>query len=202
VIGSGIAGRQHQESEGLVGFFVNNLGLRVRVGEEPTFAELLRQVREVTLAAFAHQEVPFEMVADSLDLERDPSYSPLVQVVLTYISHPAPPRRSGAVEIAPLAFDLTVAKFDLELALAEREGKVDGIFVYRTDLFDAASADAMLEGWRMVLTAATENGDVPLATLTDRLRQAQESRRESHRKQVRSLGQQKLNKLRRKAVPV
>ena len=220
VIGSGITGRHRQELEGLIGFLVNTLALRLRcdrgtsadttidpgatettgVGDGPTFRDFLAQVREVTLRAYASPEVPLEAIIDALGLARDPSYSPLVQVVLTYIGHPSPPRRVGAVELSPQPFDLSTAKFDLELALVERDHSVLGIFVYRSGLFDDSTAAAMLEDWQLVLRWVIDDDTQTLGALSMRLRRIAEDRRTQSRQKLKIHGQESLKRIRRRSM--
>ena len=92
VVGSPIANRQRTELEGIVGFFVNTLALRGRLSPSMSFRELLAQVKETTLGAYTHQDVPFEKLVDELKLERDLSRSPLFQVMLALQNTPRQPK--------------------------------------------------------------------------------------------------------------
>jgi len=106
-IGSPIAGRSHEETEGLIGFFVNTLVMRCRVDPAQTFSELLRLTRETTLQAFANQAVPFEQLVDALNPVRDPRYSPLFQVAFVLQNTPFESVALDDVRITPLTFGET-----------------------------------------------------------------------------------------------
>ncbi|MEO5732000.1 MAG: condensation domain-containing protein, partial [Byssovorax sp.] len=153
VVGSPIAGRTHAETEGLIGFFVNTLVLRTDLSGEPTFTELLGRVREVTLGAYAHQDVPFEKLVEALQPERDLSRSPLFQVMLTLQNTSLPALELAGVKLQPIDVAWTTAKFDLELSLEEAEGGLVGTLNHNTDLFDPATAARLLGHFRLLLEA-------------------------------------------------
>ena len=144
VIGTSVANRQRREVEGLIGFFVNTLALRVRLDEQATVAELLQQVKDSTLAAFAHQELPFEQVVEALQPVRSLSHSPLFQVMLT-LNH----AQSGTAQSLPgltlssLQNTHTVAQFDLSLSLNERSDGLYGTLEFACDLFDHATIERL-----------------------------------------------------------
>ncbi|AUX21618.1 hypothetical protein SOCEGT47_021040 [Sorangium cellulosum] len=148
-IGSPVAGRTQLEMEPLVGCFINMLVLRVRLDDDPTFVELVRRVRQVTLDAQEHQDVPFEQVVDALEVPRDLGRTPLFQVAFAFQDAPERPRKLGELDVAPLEVDAAVAKFDLMLALEEGDGVVSGGLEFSTDLFDRAT----VERWRSHLEA-------------------------------------------------
>ncbi|MFC4047952.1 condensation domain-containing protein, partial [Dactylosporangium siamense] len=129
VVGTPIANRNRAEIEGLVGFFVNTLVMRTDLSGDPTFGELLGRVRAETLAAYAHQDVPFEQLVDELDVSRDRSRTPLFQVLFNYMTD------AGVVE--PVTEPRpALAKFDLALSLVEGGGGLSGEVQYSTALFD------------------------------------------------------------------
>ncbi|HEX4497783.1 MAG TPA: non-ribosomal peptide synthase/polyketide synthase, partial [Thermoanaerobaculia bacterium] len=138
VVGSPVAGRTETGIEDLLGFFVNALALRADLSGEPSFRTLLGRVRESALAAYAHQDLPFERLVEEVQSDRDPSRSPLFQVVLAL-----DPVRGA--ELSPglgcelLRVDTATAKFDLTLFLQEEEGNLTAVLEYATDLFDAAT---------------------------------------------------------------
>ncbi len=139
VVGSPIAGRTRPELEGLLGCFVNTLVLRTELRDQPPFATLAQRVRQVCLAAYEHQELPFEHLVEVLQHERDPSQTPLVQVMFQLQNVPEVAAVVAEVEIAPLPIGNQTAKFDLSLRLHEGAAGLYGFIEYSTDLFDRAT---------------------------------------------------------------
>jgi amino acid adenylation domain-containing protein len=139
-VGSPIANRNHLETEELIGFFVNTLVLRADLSRAESFRDLLRQVREASLGAYAHQDLPFEKLVDELHPERDLSRSPLFQVALALQNAPLPEADLGAVRLRAEEVPLGVAKFDLSFVFVEGERGLEGLLQYATDLFEAPTA--------------------------------------------------------------
>nr|WCB70647.1 NRPS modules 10-13 [Corallococcus coralloides] len=157
VVGTPIAGRNRPELEGLVGFFVNTLALRVNLEGDPTFRELLERVREVTLDAYAHQDVPFERIVTETQTERNASYNPIVQVVLALQN--MPPARELALPGLTLRAEADAsrtAKFDLTLSIADTPTGLVGGLEYATDLFSEATAQRMVRQLTRVLEEVAE----------------------------------------------
>ncbi|MBZ4423348.1 non-ribosomal peptide synthetase, partial [Myxococcus sp. RHSTA-1-4] len=166
VVGSPIANRQRTELEGLVGFFVNTLALRGRLAPRMRFRELLAQVKETTLGAYAHQDVPFEKLVDELKPERDLSRSPLFQVMLALQNTPRQPaREGGASTVRPLDVDSGTAKFDLSLLLGDFGDDISGVLEFNTDLFDAETVRRMGGHLVRLLTAVVADASQPLWSL-------------------------------------
>jgi amino acid adenylation domain-containing protein len=139
-LGTWVANRTRPEVEGLVGFFVNNLALRFDLGgSRLTYGQLLARSREIALAAYAHQDLPFEKLIEELGLPRDLSLPPLFQVVCVLQNAPAAPFALGdtALELLPPAGER--ANFDLTLELAESGGGFAGALIYNRDLFDRST---------------------------------------------------------------
>ncbi|HEV2149164.1 MAG TPA: amino acid adenylation domain-containing protein, partial [Longimicrobiaceae bacterium] len=144
VVGTPVAGRTHAELEGLVGFFVNMLALRGRLGGDPTWRELVARVRDEALGAYAHQDVPFERLVEELVTERSVMYAPLFQAAFSLGRDGGGDRlRLGRVELEPFAAGEGVAKFDLGLEMLEGEAGLSGTLTRRTSLFEAATAERM-----------------------------------------------------------
>ncbi len=174
-IGTPIAGRMRAETEDLIGFFVNTLVLRTRYRSDLSFVELLQQVRETALEAYAHQDVPFEMLVEALHPERHLNYAPLFQVMLVLDTTPRAPIALPGLTIEPFPLGRRHARFDLTLELRVDDEGVGGAFEYATDLFDAATIEAMAQHFHMLLEAIVANpeqhiADLPLLTESERHR--------------------------------
>ncbi len=172
-VGSPIAGRNRGELEGLIGFFVNILVLRTGMAGDPTFAGLVERVREVTLGAYSHQDVPFEKLVEELAPRRDLSHSPLFQVMLSLQNLPLPALEVPGLRLDPLPVSAGVAKFDLSLTLADAaDGGFDGSLEYDLDLFDPATAERIAGHFQTLLAGAAANpglrlSDLPLLTAAE-----------------------------------
>jgi natural product biosynthesis luciferase-like monooxygenase protein/amino acid adenylation domain-containing protein len=165
IVGSPIAGRTRVETEGLIGFFVNTLALRADLSGDPTFRDLLARVREVTLDAYAHQELPFEQLVDALNVPRDLSRSPLFQVMFVLQNTPTEPLQLPGLQVSQLEVDARAAKFDLTLSLTAREDGLAGAVEFNTDLFERATIDRMVGHFRTLLDAICEDPDRPISRL-------------------------------------
>lgn len=137
VIGTPVANRGRPETQGIVGFLVNTLALRLDLAGEPTVAEMVRRARAVALEAYGHQDVPFERVVEAVRPERSLAYTPLFQVMLAIEPAEEPPAFPG-LRAAPLSAHLGTAKFDLSLGVAESADGLACCLEYRCDLFDEA----------------------------------------------------------------
>jgi amino acid adenylation domain-containing protein len=157
LVGTPIANRNRSEVEGLIGFFVNTLVLRTRFPEGLTFRELLGQVREVCLGAYAHQDLPFEKLVEELQPERTLSHSPIFQVMLDLQNAPMRDMHLQGLRLTPLPFDSRMAKFDLTLTMGETDGRLSGLLEYNADLFEAATAGRMAGHFPRLLEAAASN---------------------------------------------
>ncbi|HRC55414.1 MAG TPA: amino acid adenylation domain-containing protein, partial [Kofleriaceae bacterium] len=153
-VGTPVAGRADGQLEGLVGLFVNTLVLRQRWQGEPTFAELVRQVRASTLRAFEHQDVPFERLVEELRPERDLSRNPLVQVMFEVATGMRRPPRFVGLELELAEGDTGAAKLDLLVHVEDEGADLLVTLEYASDLYDAASADRMLAQYERLLASA------------------------------------------------
>src|SRR3712207_8196081 len=144
VVGSPIAGRTRAEVEALIGFFVNTLVLRTDLSGDPSFRETLRRVREATLGAYAHQEVPFERLVAELQPERSLSHSPLFQVLFTLQNAEGRGDALAGLEVSGVGAAMEIAKFDLSLELAATPQGLRGGLNYSTDLFERGTVERML----------------------------------------------------------
>ncbi|RKH11041.1 amino acid adenylation domain-containing protein [Corallococcus sp. CA053C] len=167
-VGSPIANRTRPELEGLIGFFVNTLVLRTDLAGDPTFRELLGRVREVTLGAYAHQDLPFEKLVEELQPERNLGHNPLFQVMFALQNlgaHERTARSSAPPREAPVISNGT-AKFDLTLSLFETGHGAQGSLEYNTDLFDAETASHLVECYQYLLRDIVAHPDRRLSRLS------------------------------------
>ncbi|RKG75241.1 non-ribosomal peptide synthetase/type I polyketide synthase, partial [Corallococcus terminator] len=165
LVGVPIAGRSRSELEGLVGFFVNTLVLRGRVRGQESFRELLARVRDTTLAAYEHQDVPFEKLVEALQPQRDLGRNPLVQVLLALQNAPQGEWKAPGLTLRPVEVDNATARFDLGLMLSESPDGLRGMLEYSTDLFEPATVARMAGHLRVLLESVVASPDAPLASL-------------------------------------
>jgi alpha-ketoglutarate-dependent taurine dioxygenase len=166
VVGTDIANRNRSEIEPLIGFFANQLVLRTDLSGNPTFRELLRRVREVTLGAYAHQDMPFERLVEELQPERDLSRNPLFQVMFIFQNNPMPALEIGNLAIEPIEMTEATTAFDISLALAQTpRGEISGSVRYSTDLFDASTIERMIGHYQTLLHSVVAEGDARLNSL-------------------------------------
>src|SRR2546425_59050 len=171
LVGSVTAGRNHPELEKLIGFFLSTVVLRTDLSGNPTFRQLLGRVRDVTLEALSHDEVPFEHLVKELQPQRDPSHNPLFQVMFL-LEVPLAPLDS-AWALTQFDVDTGATKYDLYLELDEGPEGVIGRFIYNTDLFDASTIVRLRGHWQTLLQAVVADagqhlGELPLLTNAER----------------------------------
>jgi amino acid adenylation domain-containing protein len=177
VIGTPIANRGRPELEPLIGFLVNTLVLRVDISGDPSFLELAQRVREVALGAYAHQDVPFEKIVAELCPGRDPSRSPLFQIMFVF-QNAMGGSPTEAVDKNPLREELghvqvVAARFDLTLTVTDLPRRVHGTLEYNTDLFDASTIDRMAGHLEVLLAGIASTprlrvSELPLLTTAER----------------------------------
>ncbi|MFJ1866071.1 amino acid adenylation domain-containing protein [Streptomyces sp. NPDC088097] len=182
-LGTVVAGRDDEALDGLVGFFVNTLALRCDTSGDPRFSELLDRVRDTGLAAYAHQELPFDLVVEQLNPVRSTAHHPLVQVVVQVApAEPVVPE-GAALAGTPLGSDSGFTKFDLTLSLRETRDAagapagLEGVLEYATDLYDGPTAALVAGHVARTLSAVAEDpeqriGDVELLSPEEELRLA------------------------------
>ncbi|MCL6755243.1 amino acid adenylation domain-containing protein [Nostoc sp. CCCryo 231-06] len=174
-VGTAVANRRMRETEQLIGMIVNNLVLRTDLSGNPTFRELLGRVRQVSLEAFANEDLPFDKVVEVLKPIRNLSYNPLFQVMFSFHDSPRPDLTLPELNITTnVALSNQSTKFDLDVVLIPQHGGEKGISViweYNTDLFDAATIQQMVEQYQTLLVGIVANpeqrvSELPLLTQT------------------------------------
>ncbi|GAA4316755.1 hypothetical protein GCM10023149_13960 [Mucilaginibacter gynuensis] len=157
-VGTSIAGRPRQELEGLIGFFVNTLALRDEVKGEETFTELLKKVKQTTLGAYEHQDVPFEKVVETVVKERDKSRSPLFQVMLVLGNTPEVPEvKLGGLELSGYSYEQTTVKFDLTFFVTETKDGLRFAVQYNTDVYEHARIARMTEHFQQLIKSVLQS---------------------------------------------
>jgi hypothetical protein len=160
-VGVNIANRTRRDIEGLIGFFVNNLVLRGDLSGNPTFRQLLRRTREVTLGAYAHQELPFEMLAEALRSGRKLN-TPLFQVMFVMQNTPAAALDLPGLKLEPFRVIDEQSAFDLTFFVRETEQGIAGWLEYNSELFNPTTINRMLERLQLLLAEITANPDQPI----------------------------------------
>ncbi|BAG20094.1 MULTISPECIES: non-ribosomal peptide synthetase [Streptomyces] len=169
-LGTAVAGRPHESLEDLVGFFVNTLVLRTDTSGDPTFGELLHRVRAADLAAYAHQDLPFERLVDRLGPDaRSLAHTPLFQVFLAFQNNTAARLELPGLDVEPAGIELTSAKTDLGVELREdvaddgSPAGLRGLISYRTDLFDRATVESVAARFTALLDAVADDPRLPVS---------------------------------------
>jgi NRPS condensation-like uncharacterized protein len=165
VVGTDIANRTHVETERLIGFFINMLVLRTKLNGDPTFNELLRRVREVTLGAYAHQDVPFAKLVDEFHIRRELTRNPLFQVVFVLQNAPVKNLELTGLTLTPVEFEARSAPFDLVFSLSETADTLTGAVTYSTELFDKQTVQKLITHFQNVLEGIVADPNQPLSSL-------------------------------------
>jgi amino acid adenylation domain-containing protein len=164
-VGAPMANRDRLETEGLIGFFVNTLVLRGDLAGDPSFRSLLGRMRELTLEAFAHPDLPFERLVEELQPERDLAHTPIFQVLFAFQSMPVEAGNLQGLTLEALPVEAGRALFDLTLTLEESPGWISGHFEYNTDLFDPARMRRLAAHFELLLAEAVRDPEQPLSAL-------------------------------------
>jgi amino acid adenylation domain-containing protein len=166
LLGSPSANRNRLELESLAGLFIHTLVLRARLTEASSGAALVAQLRETTLGAYAHQDLPFQQLVDALEPARDPSRHPMVQVFFVFGNAPLPPRElAPGVGLAVSEVDAGVAKVDLSLYVQEEQGRLALQWEYPTALFDRATVERFHGHFRTLLAGLAAAPEIPVSAL-------------------------------------
>jgi amino acid adenylation domain-containing protein len=200
VIGTDIANRNQGETEGLIGFFVNQLVLRTKFDGNPSFQELLERVREVTLDAYAHQDLPFDKLVEAINPERNLRSTPLFQVKLILQNNPTTALNISGLTFQSLATESKIATFDLLFDIRDTEQGLMGLLKYSTDLFAAKTIDRMLKNFETILSQVVNKPNVKINEIKEILAQADKQDRLNQEVNYQNSLQQKLGNIRRRSV--
>ncbi len=165
VVGTDVANRTQSQTEGIIGFFLNHLVLRTDLSGEPSFREVMRRVRETALGAYAHQDLPFEKLVETLRPERDLSHTPLFQVLFVVNNFRRGSVPFDGLEASVVESQFSTSKFDLSLFMGERAADIVGTWSYRTDLFEATTIEQMSERFIALLSQLLAHPDICIEDL-------------------------------------
>jgi amino acid adenylation domain-containing protein len=202
VVGTNVANRNRLETEGLIGFFINQLVLRTDLSGNPSFRELLARVREVSLAAYAQQDLPFERIVEELQPERDPSRPLLFQVKIELLNAPMSPLRLPGLTVSPFEIDRKVVRYDLHLTLSDLAGGIRGTALYSADLFDEDTIARMMEAFTAILSTAVAAPETCLGELERGIVEEERRLRSTRRQQRKRQNLDGLKQAQRHTVPL
>ncbi|QSV52967.1 MAG: amino acid adenylation domain-containing protein [Dolichospermum sp. UKL201] len=165
LVGTPIANRDRSEIEGLIGFFVNTLVMRTHVSGNPSFCELMTRVRDIAMEAYTHQHLPFEILVEALQPERDLSHNPLFQVMFILQNAPMSDLDLTGLSVTSLPIENAISKFDLTLSMENTANGLVGVWEYNTDLFDSQTIERMTGHFVTLLVAVVENPQQQISQL-------------------------------------
>ncbi|GJL59956.1 MAG: hypothetical protein NPIRA03_28130 [Nitrospirales bacterium] len=201
IVGTDVANRNREETEGLIGFFVNVLPFRIDLSGNPTFSDLLQSVREVALEAYAHQDLPFEKVVESLKITRDLGSNPLVQTLFVLQNVPEPSMELPGLEVHALDLETEVSRFDLGLFMEETIEGLSGMWKYSLDLFNESTIVRLSKSFLTLLESIAADPEARIRDLDTLSDEERESRmmEHKHRDAVKHI---KFKNIKPKAVPL
>ncbi|MFJ7905259.1 amino acid adenylation domain-containing protein [Streptomyces sp. NPDC096198] len=164
-VGIPISGRMREETERLIGFFVNTVLLRTDLDGNPTFAELISRVRGTMLDAYEHQELPFDLLVDELRPERDLSRNPLFQLMFNLVEEQTSRLELPGVSVRSLPVEADTARFDLDVTVVTQGERMEVLLSYATDIFDAETVARFAEHYRGILAQVVARPDTRLSDL-------------------------------------
>jgi amino acid adenylation domain-containing protein len=201
VVGTDIANRNRRETEGLIGFFVNQLVIRTDLSGNPTFRELLMRVRKCALGAYMRQDLPFERLVEELNPERRLSHSPIFQAKLVLQNAPRPSLSLSGLELTAIDIEnAPTSKYDLLLTLAEGRAALRGEMEYNADVFSALTIRRFLDRYETVMNRAVLLPDTTLDELNAFLIEKDSHQADLDREQLRGTVLEKYRKVRRRVV--
>ncbi|MEJ8545836.1 amino acid adenylation domain-containing protein [Brevibacillus borstelensis] len=165
-VGTPIANRNREEIENVIGFFVNTLVLRTKITPTSSFYELLQQVKQMTVEAYEHQDIPFEKLVAEVKPTRDTSYSPLFQVFFALQNAPEGSIELEELTISSIDVEVEAAKFDLTLSVWEENERIAGYWEYNTDLFEKATIQRMIRSFTALLEKILAHPEAPLSSMS------------------------------------
>ena len=172
VVGADVANRNQDGLEKLIGFFINQLVLRTDFSDNPSFQTILARVRRTTIDAYTHQNMPFDKLVESLLEKRISAVHPFFQVKLVFQNMPTSELNVSGLNFAPIQTGIETAKVDLQCNMWEEDGRIGGVFKFKTDLFQPVTIARLVRHFETILLASTEHVEATLSDFQDRLARA------------------------------
>ncbi|HEV2171010.1 MAG TPA: amino acid adenylation domain-containing protein, partial [Candidatus Binatus sp.] len=165
VVGTPVAGRTRVETEGLIGLFVNSLAMRGDLAGDPSFRRLLLKTRDAAFEAYAHQDLPFDMVVESIHPQRNLSYPPIFQVTFQARNYPLEETQLAGLEVEKVDFDPGISQFDLSFEVTEKAGRLFCKLIYNVDLFDRETIARMAGHFETLLAGIANDPETRISQL-------------------------------------
>lgn len=200
VVGTDVANRNRAETEGLIGFFVNQLVLRTRLSGNPTFMEVLERVREVCLGAYTHQDLPFDRLVETLNVDRDLSHTPLFQVKFVLQNAPMADLKLPGLTLSLMEIDRGTTKFDFLINMWDTDDGLVGMLDYSTDLFESVTVIRIVENFKLLLQHIAVQPESRLDSLQEALAEADKQQQMKRQKERKSANLQNLERITRKST--
>lgn len=200
VVGTPVAGRTRAELEPLIGFFINTLVLRADLSGDPTFVELLQRVKSDSLAALAHQEVPFDKLVEELSPQRSLSHTPLFQVAFTLQKRSRAMLALPGLTMSPIGTERGTTQYDLALNMVDTDSGVTGSIEYDTDLFDAATITRTIEHFETALRHIAAHQHARLSEILAQLTARDDEREKANEQQYQEIYARKMARVKRRSI--
>ena len=200
VVGTDIANRHRDETENLIGFFVNQLVLRTDLSGNPTFQELLAKVRRITLDAYANQDLPFDKLVKALNPKRDLSSQPLFQVKMVLQNAPMSSLELPGLQLSSINVDQQTTKFDLLLNIEDTEAGLNCLLEYDADLFSKNKIIELLKNLKLIISTIIRQPELKLTEFKSILNESDRQQQEVKQSEYQKTLTQKLGKVRRKSL--
>ena len=202
VVGTDVANRNRTQTENLIGFFVNQLTLRTDLSGNPTFLALLNRVKEVTLGAYAHQDMPFDQLVSALKPKRDPAFPPLFQVKMILQNVPIPEMTLPDLTLRPLKTYNETSKYDLLVEFWTTGQTIQGELEYNPDLFNPATIEQMVQHLETIFSTAVAEPEISVAGLVDTLNEAEAQQQTEKRTERQADSRRKIRQAKRRSVQI
>jgi non-ribosomal peptide synthetase component F len=198
-VGTDLANRNQLETEKLIGFFVNLLPIRARIDTQASFTDFFQQVRETSLEAMTHQDIPFDKLVEELRPERNLTHNPLVQTLFVMQNTPQAFREFGGLKFRPLGVSGS-SRFDLVVFIDNPESNASTTWVYNPNLFDTSTIARMANTYESLLKGVCAQPDITLSSVFAAIDVEEKELRAEEQKKLQQTGLEKLKKVRRKAM--